>query len=110
MRLSVVTRTAGSRPPGERRLAAPIQKDSGLSKKCRTQACSSTCAVKRSHLAPLATKGFFGKCQKPEQLKFPVALPLETHAGHGPNAPLRRQADSAAAGPQSEITHRRAAL
>ena len=31
--------------------------------KCRTQACSSTCAVKRSHPTLLATKGFFGKCR-----------------------------------------------
>ncbi len=29
-----------------------------------TQASARVCAVKRSHLAPLATKGFFGKCQK----------------------------------------------
>jgi hypothetical protein len=46
---------------------------------------------------------------------FPVGLPRERafvwqHAGHGPNAPLLRQADSAAAGPQPEITHGRAAL
>ena len=41
----------------------PIQNDSGLPQKCRTQACTSTYAVKCSHLAPLATKGLFGKCQ-----------------------------------------------
>jgi len=40
-----------------------IQNDSGLPQKCRTQACTSTYAVKCSHLAPLATKGLFGKCQ-----------------------------------------------
>src|SRR5262249_34372322 len=32
------------------------------------------------------------------------------HAGHDPNAPLSRPTDSAAAGPQPEITHKRAAL
>src|SRR6516162_8377810 len=32
------------------------------------------------------------------------------HAGHEQNTPLIRQADSAAAGPQPEITHGRAAL
>src|SRR5947207_1660446 len=44
-----------------------IQKDSGLPQKCRTQACTTTCAVDRSHLAALATKGFFGKCRKTER-------------------------------------------
>jgi hypothetical protein len=29
----------------------------------RTQTCTSTCAVKGPHSAPLAAKGFFGKCQ-----------------------------------------------
>jgi len=43
----------------------PIQNYSGLPQKCRTQACTSTCAVDRSHPPPLATKGFFGKCRKP---------------------------------------------
>ena len=58
-----------------------IQNNSGPPQKCRTQACASTCAVKGPHPAPLATKGFFGKCQKPEHLKFPVALPVERMRG-----------------------------
>jgi hypothetical protein len=41
-----------------------FQNISGLPQKCRTQACAMTCAVKRPHPALLATKGFFGKCQK----------------------------------------------
>src|SRR5262249_60711815 len=47
------------------KMTDPTQNDSGLPQKCRRQARSSTCAVDRSHLAPLATKGFFGKCRKP---------------------------------------------
>jgi hypothetical protein len=42
-----------------------FQNNSGLAQKCRTQARTSTCTVKRPHRVPLATKGFFRKCQKP---------------------------------------------
>ena len=48
-----------------------IQNDSGLPQKCRTQACTSTCAVKGSHRSALATKGFFGECEA----RPPATLP-----------------------------------
>src|SRR5262245_47215492 len=50
--------------------SASIQNNSGLPQKRRTQARTSTCAVKRSHPSPLARKGFFGKCQNRTSLKF----------------------------------------
>ena len=83
MRPSVVSGTVrGLALQGGQGLAAPIQNDSGLPQKCRTQAFASTCAVEASHLAPLATKDFSRKCRK-RQSSFDAAL---SHRA----APLRR--------------------
>ena len=81
MRSSVVSGTVRGVALGPG-LAAPIQNDSGLPQKCRTQAFASTCAVEASHLAPLATKDFSRKCRK-RQSSFDAAL---SHRA----APLRR--------------------
>src|SRR5437588_11122388 len=73
----------GSRTSGDRRSVSsraqplpypPVQNDSGLAQKCHTQARTSTCAVKRSHLALLATNGFFGKCQNQPARLAPAAI------------------------------------
>src|SRR5262249_35256663 len=48
--------------------------NSGLPQKCRTQARTSTYAVKRAHFALLATNDFFGKCQNKERASRPQRL------------------------------------
>src|SRR6516165_4047154 len=68
-----------------------IQNDSGLPQKCRTQACTSTCAVKGSHRSALATKGFFGECQT---------------TGGIPEPKRRLYADAARAAHPSLVLHR----
>jgi hypothetical protein len=75
-----VERGSAERPLARQTAATSIQNDSGLPQKCRTQAGTSTCAVKRSHLAALAAKGFFGKCQKPEWGHSPFPLADARHA------------------------------
>jgi hypothetical protein len=64
-----------------------IQNNSGPSQKCRRQARSSTCTVDRSHLATLATKGFFGKCRSAMINLSDIAITF------GPDQRLDRPAD-----------------
>ena|SRR6516165_8402373 len=62
--------------------------DKPLPQKRRTQARSSTCAVKRSHPSPLATKSFFGKCQNWSERAF-----VWHHRRHGNSAEARLRRD-----------------
>jgi hypothetical protein len=73
-----VGRISGLSVAAQRSTRTSIQNDSGPPQKCRTQACPSTYAVKRSHIALLATKGFFGNCQNRNASPLPLA-----HARHG---------------------------
>src|SRR6516165_11533509 len=77
-------------PSGTRGASLPhaevaVEAPAGPWGKCRAQACTSTCAVKRSHRAILATKGFFGKCQNRNASPVPLA-----DAWHATRIQIRR--------------------